>query len=227
MSVSFWRVSVLTMLACCLALPVSDALADACDQANDRFNAAANSNNFQYGAKFQELFGRALSMPQLPQECRQYLALLQWRLARQPSLVQLQNAADAVCHGNNVKTQGASPAGINANSNAADLLAGLQSDYAAAKKICSGAAATTKPTRPACVTPAAGTVFADQGLQCIRASNTNSEPTCRYSFSFVGSIQGRNSGPVVEAGKTDTSVCGRPGETMQFDRWKLLPVNAR
>ena len=78
-----------------------------------------------------------------------------------------------------------------------------------------------------CSTPPPGRTYVDQNQQCIRASNTNSGSKCKYSFTYLSSILGRMSGGVVEPGHTDTSICGRPGETVRFEKWTLVPVSAQ
>jgi hypothetical protein len=78
-----------------------------------------------------------------------------------------------------------------------------------------------------CATPGPGRTIRQADQQCIQATNTNSEPKCKYRYVYVSSITKKMVGPVVSAGKTDTSVCGRPGETLTFQKWEQVPVSAR
>lgn len=92
----------------------------------------------------------------------------------------------------------------------------------------SQAQASKEEQRGRCANPGPGrTIPHDDGTQCIQATNTNSEQQCKYQFSYISSINGLLSGPVVDPTKTDHSVCGRPGEGMTFEAWHLIPPSAR
>jgi hypothetical protein len=79
-----------------------------------------------------------------------------------------------------------------------------------------------------CKTPAPGRTIRQVDQQCIQATNSNSEPKCKYRYKYASSISGKGlGGPVVNAGKTDTSVCGRPGETLTFQKWEQVPPSAQ
>jgi hypothetical protein len=119
-------------------LLASPAHADACSVAINRFNTAANNSNFQYVAKFRQLFGREPSAAtgfQLPQECRQTLEILRWRRGAQQAVVQLERAYQSVCR-STYATPGAAPASISANMSASQLLAAIESDLAANTAAC-------------------------------------------------------------------------------------------
>jgi hypothetical protein len=94
---------------------------------------------------------------------------------------------------------------------------------------CSAGAGEKKPQGTArCSTPAPGQTVRRDNQNCIQAKNTNSEPKCKYSFKYTSSINGKGlGGPVVNAGKTDTTVCARPGETLTFERWNQVPLSAQ
>ena len=94
---------------------------------------------------------------------------------------------------------------------------------------CSAGAGEKKTQGSAgCVTPAPGRTIRQADLQCIQATNSNSEPKCKYRYKYASSISGKGlGGPVVSAGKTDTSVCGRPGETLTFQKWEQVPLSAQ
>ena len=85
------------------------------------------------------------------------------------------------------------------------------------------------PSPAACVLPPAGTAIRTRDGLCIRATNTNSQPRCKYSFTYSSSINGTGlKGDVVGAGQTDTHSCSaRPGEMLTFERWHLVPANAQ
>lgn len=61
---------------------------------------------------------------------------------------------------------------------------------------------------------------------CISTTNNNSLPRCKLSFTWRGSVTGIATGQVVNPGET-AKQCGRPGETLSFIRWNLLPTSAR
>ncbi len=90
-----------------------------------------------------------------------------------------------------------------------------------------GAPSNPKPhSEDRCATPPTGHAMQQGNQQCITATNTNSNPKCKYSFSYISSISGRLGGPLVNAGRTDVSVCARPGETLRFDRWHQASPSA-
>jgi hypothetical protein len=87
--------------------------------------------------------------------------------------------------------------------------------------------AGSRPTARCSMPPQGRTVRRDNS-ECIQATNTNSEPRCKFSFSYISSITKRSNGPVVNAGETDVSVCtARPGETLRFERWQETTPSAR
>jgi hypothetical protein len=78
-----------------------------------------------------------------------------------------------------------------------------------------------------CAMPSAGKTIHQGDAQCIQATNGNSDPKCKYRFTYISSITKRMVGPVVDPGKTDVSVCGRPGETLKFEKWEQVPPSAQ
>jgi hypothetical protein len=99
---------------------------------------------------------------------------------------------------------------------------GMKSYTSVFSYACVGGEPTSSKGRQnnACSTPPAGTTVNIQGVQCIVAANTNSLPQCKYQFQYSSSIvKGVANGPVVDPGKTDSTVCGRPGESLQFSHW--------
>ena len=92
---------------------------------------------------------------------------------------------------------------------------------------CSAGAEKKSQRGTGCATPAAGRTIHRGDAQCIQATNGNSEPKCKYRFTYLSSITKKMVGPVVNAGKTDVSVCGRPGETLTFQKWEQVPLSAQ
>jgi hypothetical protein len=96
----------------------------------------------------------------------------------------------------------------------------------------SGGACAPSPKKPPaaerCARPAPGQVTRTNDGICVVASNTNTLPRCKYSFTYISSIKNeRLGGGVVDPGKTGRVCTSRPGEALRFDSWHETAETAR
>jgi hypothetical protein len=117
----------------------------ACQVVIDQYNATANRNNAAYVQRFRQLFGRDPSSGtlNLPQECRQTLDILRWRVRILQASLPLERRMNSVCT-NLQSRSGYSAGSLNANSSNASLLAGVSRDLAINTATCQQAGASAR-----------------------------------------------------------------------------------
>jgi hypothetical protein len=117
----------------------------ACQVVIDQYNATANRNNAAYVQRFRQLFGRDPSSGylNLPQECRQTLEIMRWRVRILQASLPLERRMNSICT-NLQSRSGYSAGSLTANSSNASLLAGVTRDLAVNTATCQQAGASAR-----------------------------------------------------------------------------------
>lgn len=211
----------------------SQAKADACSAALGRFNATVDSDaplmdnlgkrsglpDAVLSTKFDEL------IPSLTvQVCSKLLPLAMQYITIQRNEVRLWHEVQSICPSPYLVSKRAN------QTNPEVLLSGFNSVAAACEKVLSqaGASNSRKDQGEKCgFPPVPAAIRISPTEQCFTARNTNTEPRCVFSFTYILSGKGIQQGGNVAPNEKTERCSFQEGVDISFGKWALNPASAR